>query len=71
MKKEGEKSKMTKNIMNKTVGTVRERERERVILTKLCFVSHVQKSNKKYKEKRDRLYEYVRKLCVIAYPFIT
>ena len=61
---------MINNVTEQTVDTVRERERERVILTKICFVNHAQKSNKKFikeiiniKEKEigymDRIISYV------------
>ena len=36
---------MIKNVSKQTIETVRERERERVILTKLCFINHAKKSN--------------------------
>ena len=36
---------MIKNVMDKTVEVVRERERESIILTKLCSVKCANKSN--------------------------
>ena len=48
---------MIKNVTNKTVETVRERERERVNLTKLCSVNHAQKLSKKYIRIREIGYE--------------
>ena len=63
---------MIKTVLSKTIETVRERERERVILTKLCFVNYAQKSDKRHiKEKliiniRNREIGYVNR-CEICY----
>ena len=63
---------MIRNVRQETVEVVRERERERVILTKLYFINHVQKSSvvdklkrNKYIEKREIGYVDIRKMCYV------